>query len=204
MANLDHSAERGDKLKKLAVFLAHGVNQTQAGSAVGFSPAVVTQLLGNSEFQALVSTEEESITQGYIDINQSYDTLERKALSNLESTLKYSQDPDLNLRIAMLANKATRRGTSYGNHPLNGAAGGKVVLNLSLSYVNMVNGDKTPEKKEAADDEPIEGSLVETTVKKVNNFLNSGAIQDMMGKTEKEEITGLSDLMPEMFSNAPG
>lgn len=111
------SAEEQGKLERLANYLAYGVPQRQAAAAVGFSDARVSLLLQQEDFQALVREKMETIAARLVDTNSLYEQIEAVALKNVLDVIRIDADPDVNMRAALMANRANRR-------PVNGNAGG--------------------------------------------------------------------------------
>lgn len=129
--------EDAERLDQLARYLAHGIEQKAAGAAVGYSASRVSQLMATEDFQELVDKHASEIVAQYMDVNSMYDTIERKALANLLDHAKFSKDPDLNFKLAMMSNRATRRGVlSQNNLPLDAKRGdGYVHLELSFNLI---------------------------------------------------------------------
>lgn len=122
------------RLEQLAGYLAHGINAVQAAAAVGYSSARVSQLLQTEDFQSLVAEKSHELLTQYLDVNKSYDDIEKTALRNVAEALKFNRDPDLNMRAAMLANRAVRRGQfGYQQSPIV-ATQNVQRINLSLSF----------------------------------------------------------------------
>jgi hypothetical protein len=130
-----------DKLQQLARYIAHGIDSEKAGLAVGMSASRVQQLMDSDEtFKGLVEQNKEEIKLQYIDINAMYDAIEKKALQNLYAHTQWSADPDFNMRAAMLANRANRKGQDliHPNMPLNAAGADGTTLRISMS-VHLVH-----------------------------------------------------------------
>ena len=128
-----------DKTRKLARYIAHGVDPAQAGIAVGLNLSEVGALQGSPDWQEILQEERAEIVNSQVDINKMYDQLERDALRNLQQTAQISMDPELNMRIAIMANRAQRKGSGHGpaNEPLNGK-GGQVKISLGINFINKV------------------------------------------------------------------
>ena len=131
-----------EKLTQLARYLAHGVAHEQAGNAVGFSASRVSQLLTEEDFQTILREQMQELVVNYIDINTAYDRIEKKALQNLELNARVNSDPDFNMRLALLANRANRKGETAvrPNRPIDAAGvdGQRIAINLSLNFVKQI------------------------------------------------------------------
>lgn len=140
-----------EKLSKLAGYLAHGFMPSQAGAAVGFSAGRVSQLLNQEDFKQLVADKTAELTEQYANVNRALDTLEARSLGNLVQQLSYNQDPDLNLRVAIFANKAVRRGQQNPiGQPIVPVKNGDVVnINLNLNFVQKMQNGGSIEMRDA-------------------------------------------------------
>lgn len=116
----------------------------------------IVQILGvtSQELQELTSTAEFQELKGFIgqhvlELNSgkdlTWDQLEKKALENLMNATRFNQDPDLNLRIAAIANKAVRR-HSAPSQPLDALGGHGTVVKLQLTerFIRKLNSPTGP------------------------------------------------------------
>ena len=163
-----------ERLKRLAAYIAHGISEREAGVAVGFSESRVSQLLQDEDFQSILAEKQQEILAQYIDVNDKYDALEKSALTNLVENLKFNRDPDFNLRVAMLANRAVRRGKmTHTQQPLSATdAGQRLVLNFSPNFiVSAQQGDLArahANQADLVDHAPASQATVETLLRPVH------------------------------------
>jgi len=187
-----------ERLEKLARYLAHGISAENSGGAVGYSETKVLMLLETSEFQEILQKEREDIIANYVDTNTMYDRLEKKALGNIENSLKYNTDPDFNFKVAMLANRAIRRGSDglQDNKPLDAAAanGGRITLNLSQQFVLAVQAGPL---QKTVDVEVHRNELDVATPDEVSNLLQIKSYRntELSGPTPQAEIRSLADFL---------
>lgn len=74
-------------------------------------------------------------------VDEGWDFLEAKSLENLCKVVEFNKDPDLNLRVARVANQASRshRGKRNTEQPINPLEAPKtVVLNLGVQFVQNI------------------------------------------------------------------
>ena len=152
-----------DRQRKLAKYIAHGVDPAQAGIAVGFNLSQVVALQEDQRFLQVLQEERAEIVNSQVDVNSLYDELEKAALKNLQATAKISADPELNMRIAIMANRAQRRGSGFGptNAPLNGK-GGQVKIQLGVTFVNKVKDSQGVDKQENVQTIEMEATDMDT------------------------------------------
>lgn len=187
-----------ERLKQLARYLAHGIGAAQAGSAVGFSESKVMTLCETEDFQELLRKEKEEIVQNYVDTNSMYDRIEKKALGNIEQALRFNSDPDFNMRVAMLANRATRRGTANtpDNRPLDAAAadGRRITLSFSQHFVKIVQNGALHKTEDVA---VHRAELDVATPQDVGELLQIRSFKntDAEGVTPMTEVRKLADFL---------
>lgn len=186
-----------EKMKKLAGYLAHGFAPGQAGASVGFSATRVAQLLEQEDFKELVAQETAQLTEQYANVNRALDALEARSLGNLVQQLSYNQDPDLNLRVAVFANKAVRRGRENPiGQPINPANHGDTVqVNLHFNFVQKLSAGA-----------PLEMRDVKGAVESIHNSATPAIVNQLLAanggpKLEKDKpvsmvAAGIIDLTP--------
>lgn len=120
---------------------------------LGLEPDQIARILGvtSEEVEALMETQdfkdvrllvgaEYAKTLGVKDM--SWDTIEATALEKLQTRVELERDTDTLLRIAAIANKAQRRTPASQAGVLDPAqAGGRVVLQLTKRYTEILNGN---------------------------------------------------------------
>lgn len=167
-----------DKYERIANLLAAGVPETQVADAVGLSPGRITQIKEEEEFQAYMSKAASAKAQMNTDLNDGWDGIERSALKILSDNMRINRNPEFALRVAAVANRATRRGPQ-GNQTLNAPTQGQVIVNLNAAFVNQLQGVATPTTNRpevtiatVAPEKPA--------VQKTVNMLLPGKVQDVL------------------------
>ena len=187
-----------EQLEQLAKYLAHGISAAQAGAAIGYSESRVLTLCSTESFQEILRAQQEEIVSNYVDTNSMYDRIEKKALENIEKVMRFNSDPDFNMRVAMLANRATRRGQSglQDNQPLNAAAvdGRRITLNLSQQFVQIVQGGAM---RKTEDVEVHRAELDVASPNEVTNLLGVRSFKEAQveGISPMSELRKLADFL---------
>lgn len=133
----------------IAKHLVVGMDSRSIAEVLGVAVDEITEIEENKEFEevrlyvAMVYAE----AQTAVDI--SWDAIEHQALINLSATVQINKDAELNLRIAAVANKASRRHRTLLK-PLDSAiAGRRVKLTLTERTVRRL--EASSEGKTLAD-----------------------------------------------------
>lgn len=131
----------------IARSLASGMSPDVIAEAYGFKPSEIIELTTDESFCKM----REWIAAQYhgvsLDTDEALDTLENLAAQNLVDTVRVSKDPDFNLRVLAVANKAQRRNRASRATPLDPEnSGQRVQLRLSHRIVSKMNGDIVEEK----------------------------------------------------------
>lgn len=189
-----------EKWRQLARYIAHGVSQEAAGAAVGFSPSRVTQLLDDEDFKVILAQETQEIVINYVDTNSAYDKIERKALNNLQVAMEYNRDPDFNMRVALMANRAVRRGEDTRrptNSPLNAAQvdGQRIAISLSVQLVKNLQQNVVLQSTQSVEVQKAE--LDAATPQDVSNLLQIKSFnrQQIDGPSPHSELKGLANFL---------
>lgn len=192
-----------ERFEKIARFMAHKIPQKQIAEMLGISEGRLSQIIVQPDYLLVQNEVFAEYGARSIETDDAYDKLEHLALQNLEFTLQYSKDPDLNLKVATMANKAIRR-TRPGNKPLEVEnTGQRVVLNLTTRTIK--NLGKTQVLNDRGYGEGLtETQEVETTVERTVQIektasadFSEGEITSLLGAVDAEgsNIT-FSDLVP--------
>lgn len=92
--------------------LGSGVNAEQASSALGVTPARISQLLAIEHFAGAVAKLRYTNLQKHNVRDNAYDTLEDKLLAKMETALPLMVKPESILKALSIVNGAKRRGQS--------------------------------------------------------------------------------------------
>lgn len=125
-----------DKYDRIASMVAMGVPDTQIAEAVALSPGRISQIKDDTVFQEMLAAKYAARMEENAQFDSSWDSVEKQSLKVLNDTLKYNRNPEFALKVAMVANKAQRRGQQNVTLPTH--MGDRVVINLNASFVGKL------------------------------------------------------------------
>lgn len=128
-----------DKLERIANMMVHGVPAVQIAEAVNLSEGRISQLKTEDHFKQMLAEANDDFLQAQLDINDSWNKMEMKALGIVNSYLEWSKDPDFAMRAATMANRAERRGKNT-NVPLSASNGKRVGITISSRLATRLGG----------------------------------------------------------------
>lgn len=156
-------------------------------SVAGLDSQMVADLLGvgREEVDEITETQvykdvrlllAQEYARGRVDADFSWDSLEQTALKNLSKRMHLENDPDFNLKVAMVANKAQRRFDSAPKvlDPSTGSA--RVPLTLTNRIIKRLN-TKTGEAsiEETRHVSLTDGSAVNPTFEDIDKMFGVSA-----------------------------
>lgn len=127
-----------DKLEKLARMAHAGVGTKQLSNIVGLTESKLEVILKSDEFNAEIAKIESEAFENLSLMNQGWDGIEEKAMSQVLNHLSNVPDPDYALKAAVVANKAQRRGTQHQNAPIQIQPNLQTVIELNVDFVNQL------------------------------------------------------------------
>jgi hypothetical protein len=174
-----------DSLKSILGREVEEIHLTIAKSSVlGLDPEIIANTLGiaKSEIDELMETAEYRDIRLLVGAEQAKDRVERDlgwdgveniAVSKLSRRVQLENDTDTLLRIAAVANRATRRTAPTKETLLDpSAAGARVPLTLTRRFTEKLNGSgQLLERSETQQISVLNGSAVNPTFKEVNALL---------------------------------
>lgn len=147
----------------IARALVAGGTPDSLAQAWGFQVAEITELLTDPEFMELKQLIQVNEQQQFLETDSLWDALEYTSVKNLYKTIQANKDPDLNLRVAAIANKASRSNRRVGHSVLDsGAAGSRVEIKLNRKYVDKVNGQEVSETATITRESPQADNQLDT------------------------------------------
>lgn len=202
MQILDLTAEKvGDLLGRkvpdlyltLAKHVVFGMSPESIAEIFDVSVEEIQEILNEREFEEVKLVVAELHAKVSIETDYSWDAAESIALKNLIGVLERDKDPDLNLKVAAIANKALRR-NRIQRRPLEATAGSMIQLTLTKRLVNKLtdlsNGAIQVQESQAI-------LLIKNpTFKQVDGILNVESEKDIEQQTDQEftdEIAGILD-----------
>lgn len=125
-----------------------GVSHAQIATTLGVDESRISQVCALETYAQIKQQIVTEKSQYNRDINDKWDNLEKVALNNVTEAMKYNKDPDFNLRVASVANRAARKGGT-GQPSINNVPGMRVAISLPITFVNMIreNGGMLMTKK---------------------------------------------------------
>lgn len=165
-----------DAIERIASMLAAGTPQTQIAEALGLSEGRISQLKDTDEFRTVFAAKQASKFQESEELNDGWNSIERRALEIVRANLRFNQNPDFALKAAMIANRATRRGT--GNQPLPTNMGTHAVINLSVNFVQKL------QNMEAAPSKTIEAHPTPAVETKRTDLMLPGAVSALLAPAQ--------------------
>lgn len=180
--------------KRLYEQIAHLVlcetPQNHIAKVVGLSDSRVSEILDEEEYKLAEQDVAAKSYQQATEVNERWDNLQNMALTNLEATMKYNRDPDLNLRIALAANKADRRRANVS--PIQSASVGmRAQLTLPTVMVQMImqgNGGVIPAVPVVSDPNRLQSKM---------NVLVPGKVEGVLQEARSNPFAGINLGAPE-------
>lgn len=131
----------------IARSLVVGMSPETVAEAYGFETAEIVEVTTDESFIRLRQFIAHKYHELSMDTDDALDTLENLSARNLVETVKMSRDPDFNLRVLAVANKAQRRNRRSAVQVLNpDDVGQRVVLRMSKRILDKMNGDRVVEE----------------------------------------------------------
>ena len=173
------------------------VSNVEIARATNLTESRIVQIKDSDGFKELLAQTSYEKLEEQQTINDAWDAAEFTAVGNLLKSLEWNSDPDFALKVAMIANKARRRG-EFGNRPIDGQVGARAVLNLSTNFVVKLqqNGDAAPKQINGAA-EKIDPP------QKDSNILNPDAVEKLLmpnglPKPKTFDVSEALDFFPRM------
>lgn len=130
-----------------SVIAKHEVLEMDArtiGELLGVTQIEIEELQKDQLYQKVLMLLKASASQARVDAELGYDTLEQMAVNKLIERVPFERDTDILLRVASMANRATRR-TKPQNVLDPASAGIRVPLTLTARSVRRLHGNGTQE-----------------------------------------------------------
>jgi hypothetical protein len=127
----------------IAKNLALGVSREQLCEILGNGISVeqIADLQETPEFQELYGVIAQHLLELSSEASIGWDQLEAISIRNLMKEARVNRDPDFQLRLAAVANKAQRRHNKGEQILEPGAAGTRVQISLSQRFIKKLNGE---------------------------------------------------------------
>ncbi len=156
---------------------ALGLDPETIAHSLGVPRAEIDELLNDSEYKdirLLVGAEQ---AKERVERDLGWDGIENSAVKKLQRKVELESDTDTLLRIAAVANRATRRTAPPKESALDPSqAGARIPLTLTKRFTEKLNGTgQVIERSETQQISVLNGSAVNPTFKEVNAMLEGNA-----------------------------
>lgn len=180
----------GEEVDEMVVVIAKN-------ALVGLDSKTIADLLGVEEIEVQQIQQSEIYksvrlllgaehAKGMVETDMGYDSLEKMAIENLMKRIKTDRDPDFNLKVAALANKANRRVMANKNHVLDPSTGGaQIPLQLSKRVVQRINSDGSREVETTQQISLRDGTAVNPSFADIDSLLGVSSKPKLMPPTAR-------------------
>jgi hypothetical protein len=128
------------KIEKIVKLINYGATNAEIAQATGLEEAEIVQVRAMPAFIAKLADSAYEEFDNFTTMNDAWDKLEQMSLVNVLQVVEYNKDPDFNLKVAMLANKAQRRGLKT-NKPIQATAPTRTVIVMNQQFVELLQAD---------------------------------------------------------------
>ena len=154
-----------------------GLDPETIANTLGVESAEILELMATQEYKdvrLLVGAEE---AKNRIDRDSGWDGIESNALTKLARRVMLENDTDTLLKIAAVANKATRRTAPAKDHILDPSqAGARVPLTLTRRFTEKLNNNGSIERSVTQQISVLDGSAINPDFKDVSQILAGGEV----------------------------
>lgn len=166
-----------------------GLDPETIANTLGVERAEIEEVMASQEYKdvrLLVGAEE---AKSRVERDSGWDGIESNALTKLAKRVALENDTETLLKIAAVANKATRRTAPPKDHVLDPSqAGARVPLTLTRRFTEKLNNGSVTERTMTQQISVLDGSAVNPNFKEVNQILAGGEIQPAEGSRPRNAI----------------
>jgi hypothetical protein len=157
----------------VAKSLVMGMDLDSIAQALGVTRAELDELVEDSHYKDVRLLVGAEYQQAKVERDGGWDGIENAALKRLSTRVEREQDTDTLLRIAAVANRATRRSAPPKEAVLDPSqVSQRVPLTLTRRYTEKLNGaGQTVERSETQQISVLDGSAINPTFKEVSQLL---------------------------------
>lgn len=179
-----------------------GLDSTAVAEILGVDLKDVMEVESSEEYQLVrthigaiyASTQSEKI--------HGWDGLESVALQKLNERLRFEKDPEFLLKVAVMANKANRRGGSDMG-VLDPAKASRTAVTITARLVQrMIEGNRMQEAETLAELSIKDGSMAQVNYEEVSGLLDAGtqAVRPARLTVDSYDVTDVDSMRKEMES----
>jgi len=122
-------------LEKIAKLVLYEVPNGQIAMSCGVSDGRISQIVATEEFKAVLEAQASEHFAEQQLMNEGWDAVEALAIGHVVEAMNANPDEEFALKVAAVANKATRRGAINHNPIGAGQAGVRTVIQLNANFV---------------------------------------------------------------------
>lgn len=181
---------------------ALGLDSETIAHSIGVPKEEIEELMESQDYKDVRLLVGASMLQDRVERDTGWDGIESSAVEKLSRRVKLENDTDTLLRIAAVANRATRRTAPHKEAgPLDPSqAGHRVPLTLTRRYTEQLGADGTVTRTETQQISVLNGSAVNPKFEDVKNLLSglpaTGAspegVEDRRVEAKQHAATGLA------------
>lgn len=177
----------------IAKSIVMGLDLDTIAASLGVEKAELEELVEDQSYKDIRLIVGADHMQSRVDRDSGWDGIEQKALQNLAKRVERETDTDTILRIAAVANRATRRTAPPKEAILDPSqVSQRVPLTLTRRYTEKLNGaGQTIERTTTQQISVLDGSAVNPSFKEVNELLQVKAEprtqETVIARTRTEE-----------------
>lgn len=170
-----------------------GLDLETIAATLGVEKAELDELVEDPKYKDIRLLVGAEYMQARVERDTGWDGIEQKALTNLAKRVERETDTDTILRIAAVANRATRRTAPPKEAILDPSqVSQRVPLTLTRRYTEKLNGaGQTIERTTTQQISVLDGSALNPTFKEVNEVLQARAEprtqETVIARTQTEE-----------------
>lgn len=170
-----------------------GLDLETIAATLGVEKAELDELVEDPKYKDIRLLVGAEYMQARVERDTGWDGIEQKALTNLAKRVERETDTDTILRIAAVANRATRRTAPPKEAILDPSqVSQRVPLTLTRRYTEKLNGaGQTIERTTTQQISVLDGSALNPTFKEVNEVLQAKAEprtqETVIARTQTEE-----------------
>lgn len=176
-----------DVLEKIAQMVLYEVPNHQIAAACGVSDGRISQIVATDEFKAVQETLATAHFEEQQLLNEGWDAVEQMSIAHVVTAMQHNPDPEFALRVAAVANKATRRGAINHNPIGAGSAGVRAIIQLNANFVENLQQNFEVKDERTARREDMHKD------KKQVNMLGISAVEKLL-KPQTAKLPDLHDI----------
>lgn len=209
------SQDTGHEVPEIYVVIAKhevlGLDTKTVAESIGATVEEVEEVQGDRIYQDILILLRAEHAKSKVDSDLSWDAIEETALERLFKRVQNESDGEFLLKVAAVANRATRRTAKKVDILDPSQHGVRVPLTLTRRITERFNGNGTKEIERSEQLSISDGSMVNPSFKEVDDFLHVSARPALPKEIDVKTVNhdpSVDDLMQDMkdggFLNGKG